>query len=192
LSSIDPASGSLLFRFPWETQFRCNIATPIVADGRVFISSDYDQGCALVEIVAAGAGLEAKEIYRNKQMNNHFSSCVLAGGKLYGFHKTFLSCLDFATGEKEWTTRGFGRGSVTIADGKLIIFGEQGKVALAEPNPERYQEISSFTPFEGRCWAAPVVSNGRLYLRGPSTIDCRDLRAVPTPSRDAPAGPGNQ
>lgn len=114
--------------------------------------------------------------YRNKEMKNHFSTCVLRDGHLYGFNAAFLACLDFRTGEKRWTQRGFGRGSLTVADGKLIVLGEQGRLALVRPNPARFEEIGSFEALEGRCWTMPVVAEGRLYLRGPNVLRCLDLR----------------
>ncbi|MFO0944391.1 MAG: PQQ-binding-like beta-propeller repeat protein [Planctomycetota bacterium] len=175
LIGSDPATGKELFRYPWETQYRCNIATPIHFQGKVFISSGYDQGCALVRISTKGDEVSCEQVYRNKEMKNHFSTCVLHEGKLYGFDMAFLTCLDFETGKQEWKQRGFGRGSLTLADGKLIILGENGKLALARPDGTKYDEISSVKAFDGRCWTMPVVADGRLYLRGPTELVCRSI-----------------
>src|SRR5262249_39790568 len=38
---VAPQDGKLLWRYPWKTQYDLNIATPIYADGKVFISSNY-------------------------------------------------------------------------------------------------------------------------------------------------------
>lgn len=175
LVGADPETGAEYFRYPWETQYRCNISTPIHQDGHVFISSGYDQGCALVRLSESGNKVDCEQVYKNKEMKNHFSTCILHEGKLYGFDMAFLTCLDFASGRREWKQRGFGRGSLTLADGKLIILGENGKLALARPDGTRYEEISSFSAFDGRCWTMPVVSDGRLYLRGPGELVCRKI-----------------
>src|SRR5262249_22981238 len=50
LVGVTPEDGKLLWRYPWETRYECNIATPIVAGDYVFISSSYDRGCAVVKV----------------------------------------------------------------------------------------------------------------------------------------------
>ena len=37
----------LLWNFAWETEYGCNIATPIVAGNYVFISTGYNRGSAV-------------------------------------------------------------------------------------------------------------------------------------------------
>lgn len=71
----------------------------------------------------------------------------------------------------------FGRGSLILADGKFIIMAERGTLALAEPSVEGYREISrtSFPELKYPCWAAPVLSRGRLLLRSESHLVCLDL-----------------
>jgi outer membrane protein assembly factor BamB len=53
LVALVPGDGTLLWSYPWETYDGVNVATPILAGAnRVFISSGYDQGAALVEVKA--------------------------------------------------------------------------------------------------------------------------------------------
>ncbi|GIW82402.1 MAG: hypothetical protein KatS3mg105_4209 [Gemmatales bacterium] len=47
LVGVTPDKGQLLWRFPWQTDYDCNIATPIILGNHVFISSGYNRGvCA--------------------------------------------------------------------------------------------------------------------------------------------------
>jgi outer membrane protein assembly factor BamB len=75
----------------------------------------------------------------------------------------------------------YGRGSAILADGKFIVLGERGTLALVQPSQEKWIENC-------RCqgpgmaypsWAAPALSDGRLYLRDEDTLVCLDLRAKP-------------
>ncbi|MAT15401.1 MAG: hypothetical protein CMJ46_09040 [Planctomyces sp.] len=71
----------------------------------------------------------------------------------------------------------YGRGSMILADGKFIVLGERGTLALVEVNSEEYQELSR-AYIEGMnypTWAAPVLSRKRLYLRAENRIICLDL-----------------
>jgi outer membrane protein assembly factor BamB len=176
LVGVTPDTGKLLWRFDWETQYGCNIATPIVAGDYVFISSGYNRGCAVLKIEASGGTFQAKRVYENRKMRNHFSSCVLFKDHLYGFDDSVLSCLEFRTGTVKWKQNGFGKGSLTIADGHLIVLSEQGTLVLAEATPAAYREVSRLTVADEQCWTVPVLANGRLYIRNETRALCLDLR----------------
>ena len=76
----------------------------------------------------------------------------------------------------------YGRGSAILAENRLIVLAERGgMMALLEANPEKWVEISR-CEIEGLsypCWAAPVLSRGRLYLRSEDLLVCLDLMEKP-------------
>ena len=84
--------------------------------------------------------------------------------------------MNFRTGKVLWKEKDFKKGSLLIADGKLIILGESGTLAMAEATPTAYVKISSFQFSRGKCWTVPVLANGRLYVRDEEKIVCFDLR----------------
>ncbi len=71
----------------------------------------------------------------------------------------------------------YGRGSKIIADGKFIVLGERGTLALVKIDTEKFEEISrtSYPEIHYPAWAAPVLSRGRLYLRSEDHLLCLDL-----------------
>ncbi len=158
---LDPSSGRELMLHPWKTEYNINGATPIVSDSKIFISSGYNVGCALLEISESGL----TTIWQNKNMSNHFASCVLWEGHLYGFDENQLRCLDWKTGDVKWTQRGLGKGSLMLADGKLIVMGDKGDLALAEASPDSYKELARARVLSGLCWTVPVLSGGKIYCR---------------------------
>jgi outer membrane protein assembly factor BamB len=176
LVGVTPAEGTVLWQFPWETTYGCNIATPIVRGDYIFISSGYGRGCAQLHISHADGGWSVERVYGNVRMKNHFSSSVLFGEHLYGFDDALLTCMDFRTGKVAWKERGFEKGSLLIADGHLIVLGEQGLLAIAPATPEGFREKASFPFSADKCWTAPVVAGGLLYLRDEKQIACYDLR----------------
>lgn len=177
LVSVSPTDGKENWRYPWRTSYDVNAATPIVLDDYVFISSGYGKGAALLKVEADGGGLKAKRVYETNRMCNHFSSCVLYKEHLYGFTDPgLLTCMEFRSGKVLWQQRGFETGSLTIADGHLIVLGKHGKLALVEASSEGYREKASCQPFKDKCWSVPVLANGRLYLRDEATVLCLDLR----------------
>jgi outer membrane protein assembly factor BamB len=164
--------GQELWRFPWRTSFDVNAATPIIKGDKAFISSGYNKGAALVDF----SGRQPRAVWQSRNMRNHINSSVLYNGYLYGFDENDLKCLEFETGREVWSQRRFGKGSLIVADGKLIVYNDSGRLAVAEASPDGYREISGAQVLGGRStWVAPVLSNGRIYCRSGETLVCLDV-----------------
>ena len=177
LFAVDPKSGSVAWSFPWETAYDVNAADPVIAGERIFISSGYKTGCALLSV----EGGEPNQLWRNTDMKNHVNSTVLHEGGLYGFHDSTLRCLDLESGEVKWSQGGYGKGSLILADGKLIVLGQGGNLAVAEASMDGFRKLAEAkvltVPRGGVCWTSPVLANGRIYCRN-STGDvvCLDVK----------------
>ncbi len=164
--------GKELWRHPWKTSYDVNAATPIVSSGKVFISSGYNKGCALVDF----GGGAPKVVWESKKMKNHVGTCVLWKGHLYGFDEGVFKCLDWATGEEKWAERSYGKGSLFAAGDKFIVYSDKGRVAVVEPSTEACKEIAGFQVLGGKdTWAVPVLANGRLYCRSQQDLVCLDV-----------------
>ncbi len=176
LVGLAASDGRALWRYTWETEYDVNAATPIfIAPDKVFISSNYGKGSALLQMQTNNGSASVREVWKSRDMKNHFSSSVLYQNHLYGFDNAFLTCLDLATGKAKWQQRGFQKGSLLLADGHLIVLGEQGNLALVEASPAAYQEKASVQILKGRCWTMPTLANGKLYLRNQSEMLCLDM-----------------
>ncbi|HEX5719625.1 MAG TPA: PQQ-binding-like beta-propeller repeat protein [Thermoanaerobaculia bacterium] len=170
--------GKVYWKHPWKPGA---IASPLfLAPNRIFTSASEDVGAVLLEI---GKGEDGKatvrEVWNNRLMKNHFSSSVLYEGHIYGFDNASLKCIVAETGEQKWVQRGYGKGSLILADGLLYILGDQGQLVLAEATPAGFQEKGKIKVMEGKTWTAPVLSYGRLYLRDEDEMIVLDVR---TPS----------
>ena len=165
--------GSELWRQVWKTSYGVNAATPVLADGEVFVSSGYGTGCAKYKIGASAL----TEVWRNKNMRNHVNSCVLVNGFLYGFDENELKCLDWKTGEVKWVEKSYGKGALMVADGKLILYSQNGKLGIAEASSTGFKQLASFQALKGdNTWANPVLANGRIYVRSLDAVAAFDVR----------------
>jgi outer membrane protein assembly factor BamB len=173
LVGVKLADGAELWKFPWRTGYDVNAADPVICSDGVFISSGYGKGCAMVKI----DGEKPVELWNNKDMRNHFSSCVLVQRHLYGFDESQLKCLDTKDGKPTWSQSGLGKGSLAAADDKLIILSEKGKLVVAKASPEKFDVLAEAQILAGRCWTVPVLSDGLLYARNAAgDVVCVDLK----------------
>jgi outer membrane protein assembly factor BamB len=155
-------------------------ATPVYKDGTLFISAGYGAGHNAFRVAGAGGRFQIQEAYKGKELENHHGGMVVVGDHVYGANNTALVCMELKTGKVAWQDRCVGKGSLSYADGHLVVRGEQGGVALVEASPAGYKEKGRFNlPKSGGegAWAYPVVSGGRLYLRDWETLYCYDVKA---------------
>jgi outer membrane protein assembly factor BamB len=176
---VRASDGKLMWHYPRAANDVANIATPVFFDNKVFYTSAYDTGAALLGLTAQNGEVKANEIYFTRNMKNHHGGVVLVDGYLYGFNDSILTCLEFSTGKQMWRDRSVGKGAVTYADGHLYIQGESNIVGLAEASPSGYKETGRFTIADQGLpsWAHPVVSGGRLYVRNQGTLAAYDIKA---------------
>ena len=125
----------------------------------------------------------------------HWNTPVLHNGFLYVFSgrnepDATFRCVEFKTGrlcwsrDERWPAHSvmqplvYGRGSAILADNRLIVLGEGGKLGLFKLNPNRPEEVCSFQvpQLHYPCWVAPVLCRQRLYLRSEDRLVCFDMR----------------
>jgi len=176
---VRASDGKLMWRYRPAANNTANAATPIFFDNKVFYSSDYGTGGALLGLRAEGGEVKAQEIYFTREMQNHHGGVVLVNGYLYGYNNSILTCLEFATGKMLWRNRAVGKGAISYADGNLYIVGEDFVVGLVEATSVGYREKGRFEIRDQGLpsWAHPVVSGGRLYIRNQGILASYDVRA---------------
>ncbi len=177
LVSVAPSSGQIYWRYEWPNDHHINPATPVfIGPDRVFVSSGYGTGGAVVQITETDSGPGVSEVWFSKRMKNHFNSSIHRDGFIYGFDDAIFKCIAADTGEEKWKARGYGKGSLIFADGHLIVLSDDGKLAIVEAIPAAHVEVASAQVLSGRCWTAPSLASGLLYLRSLEEIVCLDLR----------------
>ncbi|WP_202796875.1 PQQ-binding-like beta-propeller repeat protein [Pedosphaera parvula] len=195
LVSLNPTNGAVNFSFWFRAQVpeSVNAMNPIVVDDLIFISAAYYKiGSVLLRVKPDGKDVE--EVWRNPVLEIHWSTPIYKNGYLYAFSgrnepDARFRCVELKSGrlmwdrEESWPHHSseqpsvFGRGSCILADGKLFALGEGGLLGIFKPNPEKLEEICrcQIPQLHHPCWAAPILSNKKLYLRSEDHLVCLDL-----------------
>lgn len=174
LLAVRPGDGRKLWEFPWKTKYEVNAPDPIVSGNRMFISSGYGRGCALLEINAG----QVSKIWESKVMAMQINCPVLRDGYVYGFNEKEFKCIRLADGREQWMDKSLGKGSLMMsADGRLMIMSDKGELVIARADPKTFNVAAraQILP-EEKCWTAPVLANGRIYARNtPGDLVCVDV-----------------
>jgi outer membrane protein assembly factor BamB len=176
--AVHPRTGQEAWRVRWITQNGANAADPVLDSERIFISTGYGKGAALFRL---GTG-EPEPVWQGKAMRTQMNSCILLGGHLYGVdgdttEKSTLKCIALLTGAEKWSRGSLESGSLTAADGKLIVLGGSGELEIGKASPEGFTPTGRARILDGKCWTVPVLSGGRLYARNAAgRVVCLNLR----------------
>ena len=188
LVGLDTGTGSELWNYLWKTAWGINATTPIFyPPDRFFISSNYGKGAALIRVSPKAGSFGVEEVWKSGELNSHFGTAVLYRDHVYGFDNAVLKCVRISDGSSRWQTRGMGKGNLIVADGKLIVLSERGQLVLARADSGAFETLGSAQVLEGRCWTAPSLARGRLYVRNERMMACVALGkdALPVPPHHA-------
>jgi outer membrane protein assembly factor BamB len=186
---VRASDGRLLWSYTAVANTTANVPTCIVQDDYVFAVSGYNQGAGLVKLVATDTGVAAEEVYflPGRELQNKHGGAVLVDDYLYlghGNDRGYPTCVEFATGKILWGGKradGVGRGeaSVAYADGKIVYRTADGQLSQFAASPKGFQLLGTIEPEyqEGKSWAHPVITGGRLYLREQDKLMCYSLLA---------------
>jgi len=176
--AVSPKDGKLLWSNPFCARNTANCPTPAYEDGYVFWANGYGKGGICLKLSVSGGKVEAKEAWKTDEMVCHHGGYVIINGYIYGNHSNGWACLDLKTGKKMWYERGVGKGSLTAADGKLFMFGEQGgRFGMAPATPDKFELKGQFqVSGKGPSWPHPVITGGRLFLRYSNNLYCFNIK----------------
>ena len=196
LVGVNADTGKVVWQYKNPSVFMgiAQIPTPIVSDDKVWVSTAYGGGSALLQIVPAGknkAVVKELKTYSKEPLNHH-GGMILLDGYIYfghGQNNGIPTCVNFKTGEKVWQADrnlpgGNGSAAYLYADGLLYIRYQNGVLFLVSPSPKEddFKVISSFklpapnTATNKESWPHPVIANGKLYIRDQNKLYCYNVK----------------
>ncbi len=165
---IRPESGIVSYSHPIEQSSNMHAISGLYTNGRIFYTSGYGQGSALLNLNEHTGGMDT--IYFNADLDCRLSGLIPFQGTIFGTSdkKKQWHGVDLESGETLFTSRELKPGSFLLADNKFFIFTETGEVALAIPEKVGFSVVSRFTiPVQPAqlAFAHPVMYQGVLYIR---------------------------
>ncbi len=184
LRSYDAASGQELWRFdgnPKDLRFLPRpgvlsrssiIASPVYADGRVFIamglSPGHDNGPSLIHAISpngqgdvTGSGL----LWTSREVGRVVGTPIVKDGLLYvGDLGGTIHCLDAATGAHVWKheTNGAIWGSLLLAADRLYVGNVEGSMTILRTG--RQKQLLAQIEMHAPLYSPPALIGDALYL----------------------------
>lgn len=202
LHVIDPLQGRCVGKFSFRSSLleSVNAMVPVVDGNRILISECYQLGATLLEVsMKEGAAIfdvlweDEPGNRRAQSLRCHLSTPILQDGFLYACSgrnapDSDLRCVEFSTGEVQWTSLGRRRSTATRIGDVLMVLEERGELHLVRCTPTRYEPIATWSldteendrpAIRYPCWAAPIIAGDCFLIRGDETVLCLELPAHP-------------
>jgi outer membrane protein assembly factor BamB len=187
ITSHDPATGQVLWEYPWGVGEPQAAAPVVVGANRVLFSSGYGVGSELLEIQPAADGsLTASRLWQSKKMRAKFANLVQQQGFLYGLDDGVLACLDLKDGSQPWEQGRYGHGQGLLVRGLFLLMAENGDLVLLRPTPQSPNELDRFRVFHGKTWNPIALSGDLLLARTDQEAACLRLPVEPSPKTPPP------
>jgi outer membrane protein assembly factor BamB len=202
ISGLAPKTGEVYWSIPMlPRKMPIGVATPVVQDEYLFVSSFYD-GSMLIRLdldrpaaekVWHRVGFDEKN---TDSLHCMISTPIIKGDFIYGVDSYGeLRCLEIETGDRVWedTTAVPRARWATIHTirhhDREIMLNDQGQLIFATLSPEGYSEqsrASLIAPTRtqlprrgGVTWAHPAIADGYIFARSDKELVCASLMAEP-------------
>lgn len=162
-----PTDGKLIAAHATTTRDFCNCATPIVADGIIFISHTGDMGARALDWKKDSL----TERWSDRKIGLLFHSGLPWGQNVLAFNDALrggneLRLMDLSSGNTRWTNKEIPKGTGLLTDdGHAILLTNAGEVVLAKVGAENLDILSRVQALPAKSWCQPVLSHRHLLCK---------------------------
>ncbi len=200
VSSLNPATGAVLWEFPLLARFALTVSTPVLDGNRLLVSAFYN-GSRMLELSpdkpAARLLWQGKSDSEKQTDGLHALICTptIEDGHIYGICSYGqFRCLNASTGGRIWETlevtgenARWAVGFIVRHGGRYFINNDRGDLIIADLKPDKYREISRtklIKPTNPQCgrrelravnWTHPAYANRHIFTRNDEEILCASL-----------------
>jgi len=183
LTGYHSETGAVLWSTPFANDQLTNCSQPCpVGKNHLFASTNYGTGCALFEIARGqGETFRVESLWTNRTLQTKFCSAVVHDGHAFGLDDGILECVSIQDGRRRWKRGRYGHGQLMLVNDLLLIQAEDGRVVLVPATPKAFDELTFFTPLEGRTWNHPALAGNQLFVRNDREAACYELPMEESP-----------
>ncbi|HET8645268.1 MAG TPA: PQQ-binding-like beta-propeller repeat protein, partial [Vicinamibacteria bacterium] len=168
LVGLDAATGRLLWKVPFTTDYAQNAVTPLAIPGGLLVYSGLDQPLRALRVTRGGAEWRAAPAWENAEVAAYMSSPVAAAGRICGLshrRKGQLFCLDAASGKTVWVSEGrqAENAALVAAGAHLLVLTSEGELLVVDAAAPAFKTVRRWTVAASPTWAhLAVVPQGVL------------------------------
>ena len=173
---LHAGDGSTIWNYDWR-QEDYRVVQPLVVGNSILVGASLGTGARRITVDKSDDQWNISDDWESRNLKPDFNDSVFYQGHVYGFDSGIFSCIDFASGQRDWKRGRYGNGQVILlADaGQMLVSSEKGEIVLVKATPERLDEVARLEAFDGKTWNHPVLVRDRLYIRNAEEAACYEM-----------------
>jgi outer membrane protein assembly factor BamB len=195
---LEPLTGKTLWQVPFRPRrMPIGVATPVVNQDRLFLTSFYD-GSLMLRLLQDSPAVEQlwRRVGESEQQTDALHSIIstplFIRDHIYGVDSYGeLRCLKAENGDRVWedlTATPKSRWSTihfVQHEERTFLFNERGELIIGELSPSGFRELSRARLIEpttgqldrrgGVCWSHPAFAGGHVFARNDKELVCASL-----------------
>jgi outer membrane protein assembly factor BamB len=174
LGILTSATGQLLWRRSYSTEYTQNIITPILT-GQTLIVSGYQKPISTLRIFRKNGQWATEVVWENTSAPFYMANAVIVGGSVFGLsHRNSgqYVLVDLKTGKTLWAGMPRQATNAAIVRAGDVVFSleDDAELIVGRVNPTGFQELRRYTVSSAATWAEPVISGNRIIVKDISTL----------------------
>jgi outer membrane protein assembly factor BamB len=176
---LDADSGLLLWEIPFVSQWKENVPTPVYSapDGAsrnagLLVYSGTKRGVTAVRLDRdpESGSWAPVTVWETGEVSLYMSTPLVGDGFLFGLsqlRKGQIFCLDLASGEVAWTSKGRhgDNASFVLVGDKILSLTTEGSLIVFPRSPEGFEAIRTYGVSETPTWATPAPVDQGLLIK---------------------------
>jgi outer membrane protein assembly factor BamB len=177
---VSAATGELLWRIPYTTDYAQNIVTPALYH-ETLIFSGIGNPTIGVKLAKSGSKWVTETAWENKDLSMYMSSPVVIGDLLFGFStrkRGELVCLNPATGATLWKSEGrlADSGAMVSAGPVLLLLTTDSDLIVFKKSDKAFEQVRKYSVASSPTWAHPVLLSHGILIKDATTLALWDTQ----------------
>jgi outer membrane protein assembly factor BamB len=175
LVGVSAATGELLWRRSYMTNFTQNAITPILY-GQTLIVAGYEKPVAALRVLRKNNQWTAEDVWENPAVSLYMSNAVITQDMVFGMsHRNsgqYFS-LDAKTGKTLWLSEPRQAMNAAIVRAGNLIFAleEDADLRVIRPGATAFETLRSYkVATDSPTWGQPVLSGNRIFVKDGSSL----------------------
>jgi outer membrane protein assembly factor BamB len=174
LIGVAAATGELLWKRPFSTNFTQNAITPILY-GQTVIVSGLEKGVTAFNVMKRDGRWVTENVWDNQDVALYMTNGVISHDMLIAMsHKNSgqFFALDAKSGKTLWRSqpRQATNAAITRAGDVVFLLKDDGELIVAKPTTSGLAPVKRYTVADSATWSAPAIAGNRIFVKDASNL----------------------